>query len=101
MVRKLFLTIIIIVLALLFAYTGIMKYSDLIHFKQALHSSPLLKALSSPIAIILPGIELFISILLFMPKFQRIALISSFILMTIFTAYITYMLYFTPDRPCI
>src|SRR5690606_41617749 len=38
--------------------------------------------------------------LLFIPAFRKIGLYASFILIALFTGYLTYMIVFTPDLPC-
>jgi hypothetical protein len=48
----------------------------------------------------LPAVELVVSVLLFLPFTKKLGLYLSFGLMVLFTAYISYMVMFTPHLPC-
>lgn len=85
---------------LLFVYTALNKLTDLQQFQTVLKESPLVKQYSSLVAIGIPAIELLISLLLFLPQTRQLGLYLSFGLMTIFTLYLIYMVFFTPDLPC-
>lgn len=93
-------TIISSLLILLFIYTGISKLIDHHSFKSVLEKSPLLGSLSGIIAIAIPTVELSIAILLLVTKTKRIGLISSLILLSLFTLYLIYMVIYTPHLPC-
>lgn len=84
----------------LFVYTSISKLLNFASFKFILGKSPLIGGLASILAVILPAIELLVSVLLFIPSTRKWGISSSFALMMIFTVYIGYMLAFSPDRPC-
>ena len=85
---------------LLFLYTALTKLSDFHRFRAMLYGSPWVGKLAPTIAWGLPLTEICISILLFFPKSRRLGLWCSLILMSIFTVYIAYMLYFSSVRPC-
>ncbi|MEP7374700.1 MAG: MauE/DoxX family redox-associated membrane protein [Chitinophagaceae bacterium] len=84
---------------LLFVYTALSKLSDLNKFKWSLLGSPV-KVYTNIIAWSVPIVELIISILLFIPKSRKLGLYFTFILMSIFTSYIIYMLAFVSNLPC-
>ncbi|QEC43685.1 MauE/DoxX family redox-associated membrane protein [Pseudobacter ginsenosidimutans] len=99
--RKTFVEIISTLLILLFTYTAVSKLMGFEDFKYFLKQSPLVgESRVDFIAIALPVFELFISLLLFIPKQRLKGFWLSFITMTFFTIYIAYMLLFVPGRPC-
>lgn len=85
---------------LLFVYTAISKLIDFQKFTQILKSFPAIGFAGGFFALLLPLVELFIATLLFVPKYRNAGLAASLILMIIFSIYLTYMILFTPDRPC-
>ena len=87
-------------LLLLFLYTSISKLTDNVIFKNVLTASPLLKSYAGTIAWLVPCTEIAIAILLFIPRFRIKGLITSVILITLFTIYLLYMIAFTPNLPC-
>jgi hypothetical protein len=87
-------------LVLLFVYAAGSKLLDYTKFRVELGKSPLLTAFSSLVAIAIPIIELAISLLLSFPRTRLAGLYASFTLMVLFTAYIAYILRFSPYVPC-
>ena len=87
-------------LLLLFLYTSTSKLTDNGIFKNVLTASPLLKSYAGTIAWLVPCTEIAIAILLFIPRFRIKGLITSVILITLFTIYLLYMIAFTPNLPC-
>ena len=87
-------------LLLLFLYTSLSKLADYELFKNVLSASPLLKPFAGIIAWLLPLTEIVIVILLFIPAMRSKGLYTSFILITLFTIYLLYMIAFTPNLPC-
>ena len=85
---------------LLFLYTGIMKFIDHRRFGWALFESPLLHSLATILSYLVPICELLIVISLLLPRTRRLGLITSLCLMSIFTLYIGYMVYFRVGLPC-
>lgn len=84
----------------LFLYTGISKYYEFASFRNVLSESPLLKIFATGIAVILPGMEIAVVILLAIHRTRYWGLIASTTLLSIFTLYIVYMLFFSSYLPC-
>lgn len=85
---------------LLFLYTGLSKLNEHTAFQVVLSKSPLLASSSIALSWLIPIIEIATSVLLFFPATRKYGLVTSLLLMFIFTIYISYMLLFTPDLPC-
>lgn len=85
---------------LLFVYTAISKLFTHEQFTLVLKKSPLLEYFAPYISVGLPILELILAAALFVPRYRQAGLIASTILMTIFTTYLIYMIYFTPHLPC-
>jgi putative oxidoreductase len=99
--RKITIEIISALFVLLFLYTSLSKYSDFGGFQTVLVLSPLIgKTLSYPVAWSIISIEVLLSALLLIPRTKLLGFYGSFILMSIFTLYIGYMLSFTSKLPC-
>lgn len=98
--RKLLLEFIYGLFILLFVYTGISKLSDTFNFEVELSKSPLIGNYAHVIALGLPIFELLVAIFLIVPKTKKAGLYMSTTLMILFTAYLVYMIYFTPKLPC-
>ena len=88
------------ILLLLFLYTSLSKLIHYEAFKAVLHSSPLLKSFAGVIAWLLPVTEIAIAVILFIPLTREKGLKASFVLISVFTLYLAYMVAFTPDLPC-
>jgi hypothetical protein len=87
-------------LLLLFLYTSLSKLVDHETFKNVLSASPLLKPVAGIVAWLLPVTELGIVVLLFVPFLRIKGFYASFILISLFTLYLIYMIAFTPNLPC-
>ena len=98
--RQFIIEIISSLLILLFLYTALSKLLDFTTFKSVLSTSPLIGGMAEFIALALPITEGLVSVLLFFPKTRLWGLYSALALMTGFTAYLAYMIYFTPHLPC-
>lgn len=85
---------------ILFLYTALSKLWDYENFRATLSSSPLLSPIAALLALLIPITELIIVVLLFIPTFRRWGFYASFVLITLFTGYLTYMILRTPDLPC-
>lgn len=85
---------------LLFVYTATSKLLEFDRFTYVLSKSPLIGDKAPFLAWALPFLEFGISLLLFIPRTRRQGLWASLALMIVFTGYLGYMIYFTPDRPC-
>ena len=84
----------------LFTYAAVSKFLDYETFEVQLAQSPLLSAYADVIAWAVPGLEIFIAILLIIPKYRILALYASFTLMIMFTTYIYIILNFSDFIPC-
>jgi putative oxidoreductase len=100
MKRSTVIEIIAALFILLFVYTATSKFFEFASFKYVLSKSPLIGNMAPAVAWGLPIVELLISLLLFIPRTRRLGLWASFGIMVLFTGYLGYMIYFTPDRPC-
>ena len=85
---------------ILFVYAALNKILDFENFQVQLGQSPLLSAYASPVSYAVPLFEFGIVFLLLIPRCLYISLFASFTLMTMFTAYIFIMLYYSPFVPC-
>lgn len=87
-------------LVLLFVYAAGSKLMDYTKFRVDLGKSPLLTAFAGVVAIAIPVIEIGIALLLSFSRWRLTGLYASFTLMALFTAYIFYILRFSPYVPC-
>jgi hypothetical protein len=88
-------------LAALFLYTAASKIMTLESFERMLGRSPLLGNYSVFMAWFVPIVEIGISVVLFIPKLRLAGLVSSLVLMLMFTSYLIYMVFFSgTDLPC-
>jgi uncharacterized membrane protein YphA (DoxX/SURF4 family) len=92
--------IISLLFIILFLYTGISKLMDYAVFKEQIATSPLLAPISGWIAILLPAIEIMLSVILFIPRWRLKGLYASLVLMIMFTGYIIAILTFNEHIPC-
>ncbi|HLF53266.1 MauE/DoxX family redox-associated membrane protein [Flavobacterium sp.] len=84
----------------LFIYAAFSKLLDFETFKVQLGQSPLISAYAEWIAFSIPAIEIIISILLMIPRYRYLGLLSAFSLMIMFTAYIIIILNYSSFIPC-
>jgi hypothetical protein len=94
------LQVICSLLIFLFVYTAVSKLTGLAHFKVVLSHSPLIGKQASLVAFLLPPVELTVAALLFLPGTRQLGLLSSIILMAVFTIYIAFMLLSSSKLPC-
>lgn len=85
---------------LLFLYAAISKILTYATFKLDLLKSPLTHPFAAIIALLLPIVEIAVSIFLFLPGLRRWGLYCSLILMALFTFYVVYLFVFSPSLPC-
>lgn len=98
--RKLAIEIISSLFILLFVYTAFSKLLDYTSFKHVLSSLPLIGANAAITSLALPITEGLVSVLLFIPRTRLWGLCGSLTLMTVFTLYLAYLIYYTPNLPC-
>jgi hypothetical protein len=85
---------------LLFTYAAASKVLDFQNFQIQLGQSPLLSAFAGTVAVLVPFVELILVLLLMFSKSRLIGLYGSFVLMTMFSAYIVIILNFSSFTPC-
>ncbi|ATL48982.1 hypothetical protein COR50_18400 [Chitinophaga caeni] len=85
---------------ILWTYAALSKLFHFESFVYQLNQSPLLGGYGKYMAILIPGIELIISLLFVFERSRRIALKASFLLITIFTVYLIGMITFADKVPC-
>ena len=98
--KNIFPEIISFLLVFLFVYAAFSKLFNYTDFKNQLSKSPLIHSLYEPVSIILPLTEIVTAVLLCIESTRKTGLVLSFILMTLFTLYIIYMLLFEKHLPC-
>jgi uncharacterized membrane protein YphA (DoxX/SURF4 family) len=84
----------------LFTYAASSKLLAYDEFVAQIGKSPLIMSHSSWLAWLVPSIEIAISICLLIPRFQVLSFYASYMLMSIFTFYIAFILTFSPYVPC-
>lgn len=87
-------------LILLFAYTAFSKLLTFSHFRSVLSGAPLIGKYSMLFAALIPAMELFIVILLFIPRTTNRGLIAGTSLLIVFTVYLVFMVLTDPNLPC-
>jgi len=101
MKKSIALETICFLLILLFVYTAVSKFINFDNFRTfVVTQTPLLRPIAGIMAIIIPAAELVAVCMLLIPKFRKIGLYTSFVLMAAFTGYVVYALYFSPKVPC-
>lgn len=98
--RKIILEIIYGLFILLFLYTAVSKLSNRDGFESVISRSPLIKNNAPIVSWGVPLLELVIVVSLLLPKLRHIGLWLSTALMVLFTGYLFYIIYFTPELPC-
>jgi uncharacterized membrane protein YphA (DoxX/SURF4 family) len=84
----------------LFLYTAISKLIEFSVFKEQIAMSPILEPIDSLIAWLIPLSEILVAILLFLPKWRRIGMYGTSILMVGFTLYVGAILIYDDQLPC-
>ncbi|MBC7523370.1 MAG: hypothetical protein H7239_02895 [Flavobacterium sp.] len=85
---------------LLFSYAAASKLLDFQNFQVQLGQSPLLNAVAVAVSFAVPLVEFILVLLLLFSKFRLIGLYGSFVLITMFSAYIIIILNFSSFTPC-
>lgn len=97
--KPLFINTTSALLIFLWTYTALSKLTSLDIAVSFLLNSPF-AAVAHQLAILLPVTELFLALLLLVPRTRLFGLTLSAMLLVAFTCYIIYMLGFYPKRPC-
>lgn len=98
--KPIIVEIISIILIILFVYSALSKMLEFQNFQAQLGQSPLLSAYTGFVSYSVLTVEFLVAILLAIPKSRYIALLSSFGLMLMFTAYILVILNYSSFVPC-
>ncbi|WP_448635231.1 MauE/DoxX family redox-associated membrane protein [Pedobacter panaciterrae] len=98
--RNILIEIIASLFILLFVYAALSKLQDFEKFQVELGKSPILNTFSRPISVLIPVLEIIISVMLVIKRFQYFALYLSFSLMVAFSVYIVSILKFSSYIPC-
>lgn len=85
---------------LLYLYAAIAKFKDFEAFVMEIDRSPLSGSFLSALALSVPGLEIVLCILLFIPHTRFAGLVGSTLVIGTFSFYIAYMLLFAPKLPC-
>lgn len=97
---KITLQIITLVCIILFVYTATTKLLDFNKFTIQIAQSSLLNPVAEVLAVVIPLFEIGIAVLLIIPRLRYIGLLAFTGMMLVFTGYIVWASYFTPDKPC-
>lgn len=100
MVRNWIVEIITLLFVLLFVYTGVYKIIDFQNFRAVIGQSPMITRYAPVLAVVIPAAELIISALLLIPRYRLIGLCAGFVLMLLFTFYISILLNLNAHLPC-
>ena len=98
--RRTIIEIITVLNIILFLYTGIAKIMDYSIFKEQLALSPILSWAAEPVALLLPGVEFIIVLILVIPRWRLKGLYASLTIMTLFTIYIIALFSISSEMPC-
>ncbi|MEH6659588.1 MauE/DoxX family redox-associated membrane protein [Leeuwenhoekiella marinoflava] len=85
---------------LLWVYAATAKLLEFDQFKVQLSQVSFLKPMAGLLVYIIPLVEYSLAALLLVSRTRRLGLMSSAILMSVFTVYIAGMISFNPELPC-
>lgn len=100
MTRKIAVDIVVFSYIMLFVYAALTKLLDYQKFVVQLGQSPILTDYAQVLAVVVPFIELGISLMLIFPKTRLKGLYAAFGLMVMFTTYIVLASRFSDYVPC-
>lgn len=100
MTRKIAVDMVVSLYILLFVYAALTKLQDYQKFVVQLGQSPMLTNYAKVLAVVIPFIELAISMMLILPKTRLKGLYAAFGLMVMFTTYIVLASRFSDYVPC-
>lgn len=98
--RETVLQIIVSLLTLLFVYAASSKLLDYTQFRVELGKSPLITSIAGLVAWSIPILEVITALLLAFLRLRLLGLYAAFSLLTLFSAYILYILLYSPYIPC-
>lgn len=99
-IKKYFIDIVGYLFITLFTYAAFSKLSDYESFTIQLGQSPLLSAFAGWVSWFIPAVEIGIAILIMFNRTRFFALVASFGLMMMFSAYIYIILHYSEFVPC-
>lgn len=100
MKKEIFIEVAVYALFILFVYASLNKLFAFDLFLSDLKDKPLLKPFAYPISVLAPVSELIVAGMLLFQRSRFTGFLGSAILMTAFTAYITFALAVFDSRPC-
>jgi len=98
--REIIVDITVYLFIILFMYTAASKILTVKSFASTLAKSPLIGSYNMIVAYAIPIVEIIISIVLIFPFIRKAGLYASFLFMTVFTAYLAYMVLSGNKLPC-
>lgn len=98
--KKILVDIISYAFFILFLYAATSKLFDYEESKLQMSKSPIITDFAFILVWLLPAIEIIIAIMLVITRTMMLALYASLGLISLFTAYIVAILYFTDNIPC-
>ncbi|WP_415859572.1 MauE/DoxX family redox-associated membrane protein [Aureibaculum sp. 2210JD6-5] len=98
--KEVLIELLISLCIILFVYAAISKLLDFETFKAQIGQSPVLSSFTDWIVWIVPISELVVAVLLIVPNYRLIGLISFYSIMVMFTTYIIVILKFSDFIPC-
>lgn len=98
--KNIYIEVVIYAHVLLFLYAGIYKLLDYRFFAEQLRLSPIIGIWNNLFAWLVPATEIVIVLLLLWHRTKTIGLYAATGLMFLFTAYIFFLLNFSPMVPC-
>lgn len=98
--RQLLIDLVCYAYILIFIYAAVYKIYDRPFFEKQLLLSPLLGSFNKPLSYLVPISEIISCLLLIIPKYRKLGLWSSGLIMLAFTLYIIYILTISPFIPC-
>lgn len=98
--KKLIVDIICYAFFILFLYASTSKLIDYEKSELQMSKSPIITDFAPILVWLVPTLEIIIAIMLLIPRTLMVALYASLAMMSLFTAYIIAILYFTDTIPC-
>lgn len=98
--RNRIIEVIVALYILLWMYAAVSKLLDFEVFSVQLKKSPVLGDNAALLAVLVPGVEIILAVLLTVPVFRLMGLIGSFLLMSAFTIYLFVITRYSSYVPC-
>lgn len=98
--REFIMDIAVYLFIILFMYTAASKLLTIKSFAATLAKSPFIGHLNNVVAWAIPVVEIIISLVLIFPAVRKTGMRAALLLMTVFTLYLTYMIFSGTKLPC-